>query len=134
MLFFKLSNKGKIAVNIGAISLSACASASPPGAVEIDNSISGCIKISNYSLAQKNDPVILSLKSAAALPDADCPCKSSLIRYSAYQTIEGQKSTLLESSFSILGITQIELPIATQQKLIFKDAPVAVSFSCANGR
>jgi hypothetical protein len=116
--------------HIGALLLSACASASTPGAVGIDNTISGCIKIAESSLSQKNDPVILSIKLGAALPDDDCPCKSSLIKYSAYQTIEGERSSLLEGHFSNLGITQVELPIATQQRLIFKDSPVTVTLSC----
>lgn len=115
---------------LGALLLSACASASSPGAVDINNTISGCMKITDYSLAQKSEPVILSIKLGAALPDDSCPCKSSLIKYSAFQTIEGQASPLLEGNFSILGITQIKLPIVTQQRLIFKDTPVTVTFSC----
>lgn len=118
--------------HIGALLLSACASASPPGTFDIHNSINGCMKISDYSLLQKNDPVILHLEFEAASPDTACPCKSFLIQYSAFQKIEGQNSTLLEGNFSILGTTQIELPIATQQRLIFKDAPVTVTFSCAS--
>lgn len=88
------------------------------------------MRISNYFLAQKNDLVVLSLEFEAASADAACPCKSSLIQYSAFQTIEGQTSPRLESNFSILGISQVELPIATQQRLIFKDSPVTVTFSC----
>lgn len=116
--------------HIGALLLSACASAHPPGSIDINNTISGCMQIAESSLSQKNDPVILSIKLSAALPDDGCPCKSSLIRYSAFQTIDGGRSLLMESNFSILGINQIELPIATQQRLIFKDTPVTVTFSC----
>lgn len=115
---------------LGVLLLSACTSTAPPGTVDLHNSASGCMKIADYSLSQKNDPVMLSIKLGAVLPDDSCPCKSSLIKYSAFQTIEGQASPLLEGNFSILGITQIELPIATQQRLIFKDSPVTITFSC----
>lgn len=90
------------------------------------------MRISNYFLAQKNDLVVLSLEFEAASADAACPCKSSLIQYSAFQTVEGRKSILLESNFSILGISQIKLPVATQQRLIFEDSPVTVTFSCSS--
>lgn len=87
--------------------------------IQIKNSVDGCMKITGHSLAQENEPVILSLKLDAPANNANCPCKSSLIQYSASQIIDGQTSPLLEGNFSILGIKQIELPIAAQQRLAF---------------
>lgn len=101
---------------------SACASAPSPGAIDIHNTIDGRMKISDYFLSQKNDPVILSIELGVTSLGKDCPCKSSLVKYSALQKkIDGQTSPLLEGKFSIFGITKIELPIAIQPRLIFKD-------------
>jgi hypothetical protein len=77
------------------------------------------MKITGHSLTQGNEPVILSFELDTPENDADCPCKSPLIHYSASQIIDGQTSPLLEGNFSILGIKQIELPIAAQQRLAF---------------
>lgn len=115
---------------IGALLLSGCAFASSTGTIDINNTISGCMKVTGYSLSQKSDPVIMSIELDSAPPNTDCPCKSSLIKYSAAQTIEERTSPLIEGNFSIVGNNQINLPIATQQRLIFKDTPVTVTFSC----
>jgi len=114
---------------LGALLLTGCAFASSSGTIDINNTISGCMKVTGYSLSQKNDPVIMSIELDASPPHTDCPCKSSLINYSATQTIEEQTSPRIEGNFSILEVTQIELPIAVQQRLIFKELPVSVTFS-----
>lgn len=115
---------------LGAFLLSGCAFASSAGSIDINNTINGCLKIIDYSLSQNSDPVIMSIELDAASLDTSCPCKSSLIKYAAAQTIEGQTSPLIEGNFSTLGSNQINLPIAAQQRLILKDSPVTITFSC----
>lgn len=63
--------------------------------------------------------------------NSKCPCKSALMQYESYKKLtDGGKEKLASGSFSVLGKSTIEIPLAIQKTIIHKKIPVDVSFSC----
>lgn len=113
--------------------LCACAYSEQNSEIAIDdNAVKGCIKITKKSVNLGQDPIMLSLSIDPEDNLESCPCKSSLMKYSAYQ-IQGEDiSHLVDANFSSLGVNQISLPVAVQGRLLFQKMPIHVRISCAN--
>ena len=92
--------------------ISACAQSAPPQDVN-------------------KDPVLLSASISPARDGQDCPCKSALMQYAAYQEIGEDVFQLISGNFSILNKEKLTLPVAVQGNLIFADHAVTLSISCS---
>lgn len=116
-----------------AISLSAYAQSATPQDLIIKNNAKGCftLRVTNQ-LEPSKDPVLLSASIDPARDGQECPCKSALMKYSAYQEIEEDILTLISGNFSILSREKLMLPVTAQGNLIFADHPVILSITCSN--
>lgn len=110
--------------------LCSCAHSQQQREIKVDSLVDGCFTLQNLLLDTTKDPVLGTASIKYNAENADCPCKSSLIKYSVAQEKDGNTSDLLSGQFSILGEENIVLPIAVQQQLIFPDSPIRLSLSC----
>ena len=111
--------------------ISACAQSAPPQEVIIENHVEGCFTLNTNQLELNKDPVLLSASISPARDGQDCPCKSALMQYAAYQEIGEDVFQLISGNFSILNKEKLTLPVADQGNLIFADQTVTLSISCS---
>ena len=98
--------------------------------VVIQNQADGCFELSKSSLVERGESVWISATVAAAKPDSDCPCKSALFSYSAFQKRDQQIIKILSAQFTMMTKASIELPVAAQKQLLFPDQPVYLDITC----
>ena len=112
--------------------LSSCSISAQNESLEIRNYVEGCFTLTNTELDNSEETVFLRANIDTKTEVVECPCKSALMQYSAFQNYEGQVSKLMSGSFSILLKEQIGLPIAVQKQLIFPEISIQVEFSCSS--
>lgn len=112
--------------------ISACAQSAPPQDVIIKNHVEGCFTLSTKQLELNKNPVLLRASIGPPRDGRDCPCKSALMQYAAYQEIEEDVFPLISGYFSILNREKLTLPVAVQSNLIFANHAVTLSISCSN--
>jgi hypothetical protein len=103
--------------------LCACAHSPPQKSVEVESLVSGCFTFSKVILDTTKEPVLAIASINQETAHADCPCKSAVMKYSAFQKKDGNNFNLLSGQFSILGQETFVLPIADQKQLIFQIYP-----------
>lgn len=109
---------------------SACAIAATKPEVTLQNHVEGCFSVKGIELDNSGESINAILEVDSNV-NSDCPCKSALMRYNSYQNIdESVKETLVSGSFSVLGKSNIELPLAIQENLIHQNIPVYLSITC----
>lgn len=104
--------------------LCSCAHSQPQKNIEVTNLVEGCFTLNNITLDIGKEPVLAAASINPKTANADCPCKSAIMKYSAFQKKDGNTFNLLSGQFSILGKDSVVLPIAVQKQLIFSDAPI----------
>ncbi len=112
--------------------LCSCAHSQQQREIKVDSLVDGCFTLQNLLLDTTKDPVLATASIKYSTQNVDCPCKSSLIKYSVAQEKDGNTSDLLSGQISILGEENIVLPIAVQKQLIFPDTPIKLFLSCAS--
>lgn len=114
------------------ILLCSCAHSQPPKNVEAESLVDSCFTFSNITVDASKEPVIATASISQKTANTDCPCKSALMRYTAFQKSDDNTFELLSGQFSILGKERVILPIAVQKQLILPDNPIHLSLSCAS--
>lgn len=114
------------------ILLCSCAQSQPPKNVEVESLVDSCFTFNNITLDASKEPVLATASISQKTANTDCPCKSALMKYTAFQKKDGNTFNLLSGQFSILGKESVVLPIAVQKQLIFPDTPIHLSVSCSN--
>ena len=104
----------------------------PQQSVKVESLVDGCFTFSNITLDTTKEPVLATASIKPATKNADCPCKSAVMKYSVFQKKDRNKFNLLSGQCSILGKENIVLPIAVQKHLIFPSTPINLSFFCSN--
>jgi hypothetical protein len=112
--------------------LCSCAHSQPQQDVKVESLVDGCFTFSNITLDVSKEPVLATASINPKTANANCPCKSALMKYTASQKKDGNTFNLLSGQFSVLGKESVVLPIAVQKQLIFSDAPVYLSLSCSD--
>lgn len=98
----------------------------------IQNRVEGCFVLSNSALTDRGESVWVSATVAMAKPDSDCPCKSALFSYSAFQKHDQQINKLVSGQFTIMGKASIELPVVAQKQLLFPQQPLYIDITCGS--
>jgi hypothetical protein len=114
------------------ILLCSCAHSQPPKNVDVESLVDSCLTFGNIILDASNEPVLATASIIQKTGNADCPCKSALMKYKAFQKNNGHTFNLLSGQFSILGKESVVLPIAVQKQLIFPDTTIYLSLSCSD--
>jgi len=112
--------------------LCSCAHSQTQKTVEVESLVDGCFTFNNIILDASKEPVLAAASISTKTANADCPCKSAAMKYTAFQRKDGSTFTLLSGQFSILGKESVILPIAVQKQLIFPDTPIHLSLSCSD--
>ena len=110
--------------------LCSCAHSQPQKSIEVESLVDGCFTLSNVTLDATKEPVLATALISQKIANAECPCKSALMKYTAFQNKDGNTFNLLSGQFSILGKESIILPIAVQKQLIFPEVPIHLFLSC----
>lgn len=110
--------------------LCSCAHSQSQKDVTVESQVDGCFTFNNITLDLSKEPLLATASIKTA--NADCPCKSAVMKYTAFQKKDGNTFTLLSGQFSILGKESVALPIAVQKQLIFSDKPIHLSLSCSD--
>lgn len=100
--------------------------------VRVESRVEGCFTLTNIILDISKEPVLANSSINLNTRNADCPCKSALMKYTAAQKKGGNTFELLSGHFSMLGKERVSLPIAVQKQLTFPDIPIHLSLSCSN--
>lgn len=111
--------------------LSSCAHSQAPKNVVIESQVEGCFSLNVLDFDKTKEPLLLTASISSKTETGECPCKSALMKYSAFQKKDGNIFNLLSGQFSVLGKEKIVLPIAVQKQLVFPDVPIHLSLSCA---
>lgn len=109
-----------------------CAHSQSQKGVIVESQVDGCFTSNNITLDVSTEPVLVTASINSKTANADCPCKSAVIKYTAFQKKDGNTFNLLSGQFSILGKESVVLPIAAQKQLIFPDMPIHLSLSCSD--
>ncbi len=112
--------------------LCSCAHSQAPKNIVIESQVGGCFSFNTLDFEKNKEPLLLTASINSKTETGECPCKSALMKYTAYQKKDGNIFNLLSGQFSVLGKEKIVLPIAVQKQLVFKDAPIYVSLSCSS--
>lgn len=112
--------------------LCSCAHSQSQKNVEVESLVDGCFTFTNITLDVTKEPVLATASINLKPENAECPCKSAVMKYTAFQKNDGNTFELLSGQFSILGKESVVLPIAAQKQLIFPDIPIHLSLSCSN--
>ena len=112
--------------------LCSCAQSQPQQSVEIESLVDGCFTAGSFALDATKEPVLATASITSNTATADCPCKSAVMKYTAFQKKDGNTFNLISGQFSVLGKENIALPIAVQKQLIFPNIPIRISLSCSN--
>lgn len=111
--------------------LCSCAHSQAPKNVVIESQVEGCFSFKTSALDTDKEPLLLVASINSKAETGECPCKSALMKYTAFQKKDGNIFNLLSGQFSVLGKDKIVLPIAVQKQLVFPDVPIHLSLSCA---
>lgn len=117
---------------LAALLLCACAHSQAEKNIEVESQVDSCFTFSNITLDTSKEPVLATASISQKTANTDCPCKSAVMKYTAFQKKTDNTFNLLSGQFSILGKESLVLPIAVQKQLIFPDAPIHLSISCSN--
>ncbi len=117
---------------LAALLLCACAHSQAEKNIKVESQVEGCFTLQNIALDTSKEPVLATALININTATTDCPCKSAVMKYMAYQKKDGNNFDLLSGQFSILGKESVALPIAVQKQLIFPDIPIYLSLSCSN--
>lgn len=117
---------------LAALLLCACAHSQAEKNIKVENQVEGCFTLQNIALDTSKEPVLATALTNIDTAAIDCPCKSAVVKYMAYQKKDGNNFDLLSGQFSILGKESITLPIAVQKQLIFPNTPIHLTLSCSN--
>lgn len=112
--------------------LCSCAYSQHQKSVNLESLVDGCFTFTDITLDVSKEPVLATASINLKAENADCPCKSAVMKYAAFQKNEGNTFDLLSGQFSILGKESVVLPIAVQKQLIFPDNPIHLSLSCSS--
>ncbi len=112
--------------------LCSCAHSQAQKGVIVESQIDGCFTFNSITLDASKEPVLATASISPKTANADCPCKSAAMKYTAFQKKDGNTFNLLSGQFSILGKESVVLPIAVQKQLIFPDMPIHLSLSCSD--
>ncbi|NPU93745.1 MAG: DUF2195 family protein [Gammaproteobacteria bacterium] len=115
-----------------ALFLCACSLPTQADSVVINNRVEGCFALSKNHLDARGESLWVGAAVEAAQQAADCPCKSALFTYSAYQEQNQQTNKLVSGNFTTIGKASIELPVAVQKQLVFPDRPIYVDIVCGH--
>lgn len=100
--------------------------------IKVESLVDGCFTFQNITLDAIKEPVLVAASIKTKTENTDCPCKSAVMKYSAFQNKDGNTFNLLSGQFSILGKESVVLPVAVQRQLIFSDTPIRLSLACSN--
>ncbi len=100
--------------------------------IKVESLVDGCFTFQNIIVDATKEPVLATASIKTKTENTDCPCKSAVMKYSAFQKKDGDTFNLLSGQFSILGKESVVLPVASQKQLIFPDTPIHLSLACAN--
>lgn len=117
---------------LAALLLSACAHSQAEKNIKVESLVDSCFTFSNITLDASKEPVLATASISQKTANTDCPCKSALMKYTAFQNKDGNIFNLLSGQFSTLGKESVVLPIAVQKQLIFPDTPIHLSVACSN--
>lgn len=112
--------------------LSFCVYAQHQKNIEVESQVDDCFSFDNIAIDEGKELVLLNGRINLKAANANCPCKSAVMKYSAFQKKDGSSFNLLSGQFSILGKKSVTLPIAVQKQLIFPDMPIYLSLSCSD--
>lgn len=112
--------------------LCSCAHSQHQKSVKVESLVDGCFTFNNITLDVSKEPVLATASINLKPANADCPCKSALMKYTAFQKNDGNIFELLSSQFSTLDKESVVLPIAVQKQLIIQDTAIYLSLSCAS--
>lgn len=88
--------------------------------IKVESLADGCFTFQNIALDATKEPVLATASIKTKTENTDCPCKSAVMKYSAFQKKDGDTFNLLSGQFSILGKESVVLPVASQKQLIFR--------------
>lgn len=97
----------------------------------IKSYVEGCFTLTELKLDTTQEPIILRATVGPEDKKQDCPCKSALFEYSAYQERENETHNLMTGNFTTMGKEFVLLPVSVQKQLIFSDKPILVKLSCS---
>src|SRR5687767_77750 len=83
--------------------LCSCAHSQPQRSVEVESLVDGCFTFSKVILDATKEPVLATALVTDKTANTDCPCKSAMMKYSAFQKKDGNTFNLISGQFSILG-------------------------------
>ena len=110
--------------------LMGCASLSHSEDVSIESLVTGCFGLNNLKLLRNQEPIVLTADVEINGDQATCPCKSAVTNYSVFQMVDGIQTDMLSGNFTVLGKSDVTLPVAAQSELLLAGAPVVISLSC----
>lgn len=114
------------------ILLCSCANSQSRQNIQVESLVDGCFTFSKVMLDVTQEPILATAPIKPAAENSDCPCKSAIMKYTAFQKKDGNTLDLLSGQFSVLGKERVVLPVAVQKQLIFPDTPIRLSLSCSN--
>ena len=94
--------------------------------------VNACFVLGSVTLDTSKEPVLATTSIKTKTGNADCPCKSAVVKYSTFQKRDDNTFNLLSGQFSIFDKGSVVLPIAVQRQLIFPDTPIYLSLACSN--
>lgn len=103
--------------------LCSCAHSQPQENIKVESKVEDCFTFSKIVLDDSKELLLLTASIGDKTSTGNCPCKSALLKYNAYQNKDGNNFYLLSGQFSILGKDKVTLPIAVQKQLIFLTLP-----------
>lgn len=65
--------------------LCACAHSQPQKNIEVESVVDGCFAVNNIILDATKEPVLASASITPKTANTDCPCKSAVMKYTAFQ-------------------------------------------------
>ena len=119
---------------LASLLVSSCAYSNSQAPVIFENIVAGCFILVDENLDVDKEPVTVTFSVGAGSKDLDCPCKSALMKFTAYQKLETGTSDLLSGYFTAHGKKSVVLPVAVQNQLIFPAVPIRVLISCSSPR
>jgi hypothetical protein len=119
---------------LASLFISSCAYSNSEAPFIFENKVAGCFSLVDEKLDIDKEPVTVTVSVGAGSKNLDCPCKSALMKFAAYQKLETGTSDLLSGYFTVHGKKSVVLPLAVQNQLIFPADPIRVLISCSSPR
>ena len=114
-----------------ALLLSSCAPSGQNENAIIESLVDGCFTLTGMQLDTSKEPVILRVIVSPENKKLDCPCKSALYKYTAFQERENETYNLMSGHFTTRGKETVLLPVSVQRQLIFSKNPVLINLACS---